>query len=239
MRKLILLFLIAAGPVLPAAVRAQNTVHMDDNAVFSQLMLDQLENRFSGNGNTLAWEAQYWVGGDFNKLWIKSEGNRTAGTTDDADAQLLYDRAISAFWDLQLGVRQDFGYAPSRSWAAFGVQGLAPYFVDIEVTGFIGPGGRTAARFRASYELLFTQRLILEPELETNLYGHNDPARRVGSGLSNIEFGLRLRYEFHRQFAPYAGVVYACSYGHTADYLQLVNEQSHETRFVAGVRIWF
>ncbi|HEX6549924.1 MAG TPA: copper resistance protein B [Gammaproteobacteria bacterium] len=239
MHKLIVLFSAACALAASLIAQANESAHMDDNAVFSQLMLDQFENRFGGNGDTLAWEAQYLAGGDFNKLWIKSEGDRTAGITDSADAQLLYDRAITAFWDMQLGVRQDFGYAPSRTWLAFGVQGLAPYFVDLEAAGFIGPNGRSAARVRASYELLFSQRLILEPELETNLYGRDDPARRVGSGLSNIEFGLRLRYEFRRQFAPYIGVVYARSYGHTADYLQLAGEQSHESRFVAGLRVWF
>lgn len=239
MRNLIVAFMFAIGIVASSAVRAESIAHMDDSAVFSQLMLDQLENRFSGDGSTQAWEAQYWLGGDFSKLWIKSEGDRTSGVTDSADLQMLYDRAVTAFWDLQFGVRHDFGFAPSRTWLAFGVQGLAPYFVDIEATGFVGPNGRTAARFRASDELLFTQRLILEPELETNLYGRDDPARRIGSGLSNLELGLRLRYEFHRQFGPYLGLVYARNYGHTADYLQLAGKQTHETRLVAGIRIWF
>lgn len=239
MRNLNRFFLAVIAAGCSVTVQAEPAVHMDDEAVISQLMLDQLENRFGGNGNTLAWEAQFWSGGDFNKLWIKSEGERSAGHTSSADAQLLYDHAISAFWDLQAGVRQDFGYAPSRSWLALGVQGLAPYLLDIEATGFVGPAGRTSARFRASYELLFTQRLILEPELETNLYGRNDPARRIGSGLSTTELSLRLRYEISRKFAPYIGVVYARSYGQTATYLQLAGERAHETRLVAGLHAWF
>jgi copper resistance protein B len=239
MRYLNALFLAVLVVGCPLTVRAGSAVHMDDEAIFSQLMLDQLENRFGGNGDTLAWQAQFWSGGDFNKLWIKTEGERRAGRTDSADVQLLYDHAVSTFWDLQAGVRQDFGYAPSRSWLALGIQGLAPYLLDIEATGFMGPAGRTAARFRASYELLFTQRLILEPELEANLYGRDDLSRRIGSGLSNIEFGLRLRYEVRRKFAPYVGVVYARSYGQTATYLQLAGERAHETRLVAGLRAWF
>ena len=239
MRYVTTMLCIAMLGTLPLAAHAQNAMQMEDNAVFTKLMLDQFENRFSGDGNTLAWEAQFWAGGDFNKLWIKSEGDRTGGETRSADLQLLYDRAIASFWDLQAGVRQDFGFAPTREWLAFGVQGLAPYFFDLEATGFVGPAGRTAARFRGSYELLFTQRLIREPELEANFYGRNDPARRTGSGLSNIELGLRLRYEIRRQFAPYVGVVYACSYGRTADYLRLAGESPHETRLVAGLRVWF
>ena len=223
----------------PLALQAQNAMQMEDNAVFTKLMLNQFENRFSSGGNTLAWEAQFWAGGDISKLWIKTEGDRAGGKTERADLQFLYDRAVAAFWDVQIGVRQDFGFAPSREWLAFGVQGLAPYFFDVEATGFVGPSGRTAARFRGSYELLFTQRLFLEPELEASLYGRDDPARRVGSGLSDIELGLRLRYEVQRQFAPYVGVVYARSYGRTADYLRLAGESPHETRLVAGLRAWF
>jgi len=239
MRYLNALFLAMIAASWPLAVQADTAAHMDDNAIFSQLMLDQLEEQFGAGGSTLAWEGQFWAGSDLNRVWIKTEGTRTDGQTDSADAQLLYDHAISTFWDLQTGVRQDFGFAPSRSWLAFGVQGLAPYFLDVEATGYIGPSGRTAMRLRIRYELLFTQRLILEPELEANLYGHDDPARRVGSGLSNTQLSLRLRYEVQRKFAPYVGVVYERCYGQTANYLQLAGERPHETVLVAGVRIWF
>ncbi|EQD70574.1 Copper resistance B precursor, partial [mine drainage metagenome] len=121
------------------------------------------------------------------------------------------------FWDSTLGVRHDFGNGPGRNWAAFGVQGLAPYWFDIEATGYVGAGGRTAARFKAEYELLITQRLILQPEFEANLYGKPDPAWRLGSGLSDASLGLRLRYEIRREFAPYIGVVWQRVFGGTAD----------------------
>ena len=239
MRYLTTVFCVVMLSSLPFTVHAQNAMQMEDNAVFTKFMLDQFENRFSGDANTLAWEAQFLAGGDFNKLWIKTEGDWSDGETGSADLQLLYDHAITTFWDLQTGVRQDFGFAPAREWLAFGVQGLAPYFFDLEATGFIGPAGRTAVRFRGSYELLFTQRLILEPELEANLYGRDDPARRTGSGLSNLELGLRLRYEIRRQFAPYVGIVYVRSYGHTADYARLTGKSPDETRVMAGLRVWF
>ncbi|MHB8405445.1 MAG: copper resistance protein B [Gammaproteobacteria bacterium] len=238
----VFLFPVFCGLLLVFVVTAAdagNGMQMGDNAVFSQVLLNQLENRFGGNGNTLYWDAQAWVGGDLNKLWLKSEGSRSGGRTKDADVEAFYDRAVTAFWDLQAGVRHDFGQAPARNWLALGVEGLAPYFVDVEATAYVGPGGDTAARVTFSYDLLFTQRLILAPRLEVNVYGRDDPARRIGSGLSDLELGLRLRYEIRREFAPYIGVVYSRSYGSTADYLRFAGENPDEIRLVAGLRAWF
>ncbi|MDE2196973.1 MAG: copper resistance protein B [Gammaproteobacteria bacterium] len=233
---------VCCGPLLLAfagATHAGDGMPMEDNAVFSQVLFNELEDRFGGNGNTLYWNAQAWVGGDLHKLWLKSEGSRSGGRTKDADVEAFYDRAVTAFWDLQAGVRHDFGQAPARNWLALGVEGLAPYFVDAEATAYVGPGGRSAVRATFAYELLFTQRLILTPRLEINAYGRGDPMRRIGSGLSDIELGFRLRYEIRRQFAPYIGVVYAHSYGGTAAYLRLAGENPGETRLVAGLRAWF
>ncbi|HVA54805.1 MAG TPA: copper resistance protein B [Gammaproteobacteria bacterium] len=225
--------------VSASAAHAGDKVQMEDNTVFSQVLFNQLEDRFGGNGNTFYWDAQAWVGGDLHKLWLKSEGSRSGGRTKDADVESFYDRAVTAFWDLQMGVRHDFGQAPARNWVAVGMEGLAPYFVDAEATAYIGPGGRSAVRTTFAYELLFTQRLILTPRLEINTYGRDDPMRRIGAGLSDIELGLRLRYEMRREFAPYVGVVYARSYGGTAAYLRLAGENTEEIRLVAGLRLWF
>lgn len=237
-RQLLLAGLGVLLTLSPLSVSAAEALPMKDNAVFSQWLFNDLENRFGGNGRTLDWDAQAWIGGDFDKLWLKSEGSRSAGRTE-ADVEAFYDRAVTAFWDLQLGVRHDFGFAPARDWLALGVEGLAPYFVDAEATVYAGAGGRSAARLTFSYDLLFTQRLILTPRLELNAYGRDDPARRIGAGLSDLELGLRLRYEIRREFAPYLGVVYVRSYGRTADYLRQAGENPGETRLLAGLRAWF
>ena len=135
--------------------------------------------------------------------------------------QFLYSKAIARYWDFQLGVRHDFEPSPSRSWAAIGFKGLAPYFFDIDAAAFIGESGRTALRFEAEYELLFAQRLILTPDIEINIYGQNDPDVGIGSGLSDIEAGLRLRYEIRRELAPYIGINWSRLFGNTEDFARI------------------
>jgi len=212
-------------------------MEMDDTAPIAMVLIDRLEWR--GAAGAGAWDAHAWYGGDYNKLWFKTEGERARGRTEDARAELLWDRIIARWWSLQLGARQDFGAGPPRRWAAAGVQGLAPQWFAIEATLYVGDGGRTAARFQALYELLFTQRLILQPELEVNLYGKGDLQRGLGSGLSDMEFGLRLRYEIRREFAPYIGVTWNRAFGATADFRRTDGEGIGAARAVAGVRIWF
>ena len=178
---------------------------MDDNAKLGMLLLDQMEAFHGKDGNGQTWEAQGWYGTPSDKLWVRTGGERSGGKLEDGDIEAFWNHTIATFWNTQLGARHDLG-GPSRNWAAFGIQGLAPYWFEIEATGYVGPSGRTSARLRAEYELLFTQRLILQPEFEVNAYGKSDPARRIGSGVSDASFGLRLRYEIRRQFAPYVGV---------------------------------
>jgi copper resistance protein B len=225
-----------AGGAAPAAMPGMD---MADNAPLGMLLIDQLEAFDGRDANGQAWEVQGWYGRDLDKLWLRSEGERSAGRLEDADLEALWSHAIATFWNSQLGVRHDFGEGPGRSWLAFGVQGLAPYWFELEATGYLGASGRSAARLRADYELLFTQRLILQPELEANLYGRDDPARRIGSGLSDVQFGLRLRYELHRQFAPYVGVNWVRRVGTTADYARQEGRPLLDRQFIAGVRIWF
>jgi copper resistance protein B len=203
------------------------------------VLIDQLEWRDTAEGSALVWEAWGWYGGDYNKLWVKTEGERVGGATQDARAELLGDHIFARWWSVQTGLRQDFGQGPGRTWAAIGVQGLAPYWFDTEATFYVGDEGRTALRLKMEYELLFTQRLILQPEGEANLYGKSDPARQLGSGLSDLEIGLRLRYEVRRQFAPYVGVVWSRQFGETAEQVRESGGNPNELQFVLGLRAWF
>lgn len=199
---------------------------MDDRAPFGLFSLDQLEwlddERFAG-------QIDAWYGGDIDKLWLKAEAARDSGETHDASAELLWDHVIGRWWNLQTGLRQDLG-AHSRTWVAFGIQGLAPGFVHVEATAYLGEGGHTAARFVAEYDLLLTQRWVLQPELELELLGSDDAMRGISAGLSDLGLGLRLRYEFRREFAPYAGITWAAR----AD-----GEDADELRLLAGLRLWF
>ncbi|UGB39535.1 copper resistance protein B [Frateuria soli] len=212
---------------------------MEDNPRLTKVMLNQLEAFHGKDSSGQRWEAEGWYGNDYDKLWLRTEGERTGGALESGDLEVLWSHAVASFWNTQSGVRADAGRGPDRTWAAFGIQGLAPYWFETEATGYVGPAGRTAARVRIEYELLLTQRLILQPELEANLYGRSDPARRLGAGLSDAEFGLRLRYEIRREFAPYIGVVWTRRFGGTADFARAEGEGIFDRQWVAGFRIWF
>jgi copper resistance protein B len=210
-----------------------------DQAIFAHILFNELEGRFNGTNSEFRWEGQGWVGTDYDKLWIKSEGTLSKGAVDDGQQQFLYSRAVTTYFDLQGGLRSDIDSRPTRNWAAFGIQGLAPYFFDLELTGYVSGEGHLAAKLEASYDLLLTQRLILQPQVELNVYSKGDPARLVGAGFSDIDTGLRLRYEINRKFAPYIGVVYEGKFGQTANFARRAGDSAGDVRFVFGVRTWF
>jgi copper resistance protein B len=211
-----------------------------DSAIYAHALLDQNEGRIGGGQNGYRWDGQAWVGTDYNKLWLKSEGFVLGkGGVEDGQHELLYDRAITTYVDLQAGVRTDWDSGTGRTWAAFGVQGLAPLFFDYEATGYLSNGGHAALRLVASYDLLITQRLILQPEIELNFYSKADPSRMVGAGLADIDTGLRLRYEISRKFAPYVGIAYAGKFGQTAQMAQRAGDSAGALQFVFGIRSWF
>jgi copper resistance protein B len=214
-------------------------MQMDDTARTGMVLFDQLEWRNTAEGNALAWDAEGWYGGDINKVWLRSEGERVGGTTQNARADLLWSHTFARWWSVQAGGRQDFGAGPARTWAAIGVQGLAPYWFNTEATFYVGEQGRTAVRLKSEYELLLTQRLILQPEGEANLYGKSDTARQLGSGLSDLELGLRLRYVVRREFAPYIGGIWSRQFGGTADRVRESGGNPSDVQFVVGVRAWF
>lgn len=219
------------GPIAPPV--------MADQAYMGGILVNRLERvRTSDNAFTM-YDLMAKFGKDYDKLVLKAEGEASGGKLRDARTELLWGHAVASFWDMQLGIRHDGGVGANRGWLAFGVQGLAPYWFDIEATAYAGDNGRSALRLGAEYELLFTQKFILQPRAEINLYGKSDPARDIGSGLSDVQAGLRLRYEFTRQFAPYIGLEWANKYAGTADLVRLSGEPTHQSRMVAGLRFWF
>lgn len=221
-----------------AVYNAPGGHQVHDSGVNSMLLINQLEWQ-GGDGNAQSWDIKGWVGGDIDRLWLRSEGERSAGRTESAEVQALWGHAISPWWDLVGGVRQDFKPGDSQTWAAFGLQGMALYNFEAEATLFVGQSGHTAARLEGDYDILLTNRLILQPTAELNFYAQNDPQRGIGSGLSESELGLRLRYEIRREFAPYVGVSWNRAYGQTAQYARDEDEDIHQLRWVVGVRLWF
>ena len=213
--------------------------HLHGTSVQSYWLLDRLEVSDADNGTALGWEAMAWVGGDIQRIWLRSEGEAVDGRIEHGDMEVLYGRSVRPWWDVLAGVRQDVGEGPSRTWAAFGVQGLSPYKFEVAATAYIGQGGRTALRAEAEYDTLLTNRLILQWRAEANAYGKADPLAGIGSGLSTVEFGARLRYEITRQFAPYFGIEHDRAFGNTADLRRNAGHDAGDTRVVAGVRVWF
>ena len=212
-----------------------------DNQTFAHALLNQFEGRTNGPNNELRWDAEGWIGTDTNRLWLKSEGFSNNGTVSDGDHEALYDRPIPhmRYFDAQVGVRADLDSGPTRTWAAVGIEGLAPYRFEFAPTLYIRGGGHVAGRVSGSYDLLLTQRWIVQPEAELNFYSKDDPSRQIGSGLSDLDTGVRLRYEVSRKFAPYIGFAYSGKYGNTAGYSRQAGETTSDHRFVFGLRLWF
>ena len=223
----------------PYALPGPRQLRLSDEHSFGALRVDRLERVYTRDGNATAYDAQAWFGRDYDRLVLKAEGDAARGKLQDARTEVLWGHAVATFWDTQLGVRYDSGVGPDRGWLAFGIQGLAPYWFEVDATAYVGNNGRTALRLGAEYELLLTQKLILQPRIEVNVYGRRDQARDIGSGLSDGAAGLRLRYEITRQVAPYVGVEWAGKFGESADFARAAGEKRSETRWVAGVRFWF
>jgi copper resistance protein B len=213
-----------------------HSVH--DNAVNYLVLFDQLEWQAGGGGRGLMWDNKGWVGKDRNRIWFRAEGETDDGRLDAAQAHVFYGRAIARWWDVVAGVRQDLRPGGAQTWAAFGVQGLAPYWFQVEATAYVGPSGRTQLRLETEYELLVTNRLVLQPLVEIDIFGKADPSRGIGSGLSALDTGLRLRYEFRREFAPYVGVVWKRRFFGTADRARAAGGEVSAARLVVGLRVW-
>ncbi len=205
------------------------------------VLADRFEYQSGEGSPALLLEGQGWWGTDESRLWIKSEidYDLDAGAFEEAEVQALWSRPIARYFDLQAGVRHDFEPGPSRTYAVAAIQGLAPYWFEVDGAVFLSEEGDLSARFEAEYEFLLTQRLILQPRTELNFAAEDVPELETGGRLSTAEMGLRLRYEIDRQFAPYVGVNWKASTGETADYARTRGEDTETLSFVTGIRVWF
>lgn len=224
-----------------AKLAEESARHETHNPLIYKVMIDRLERDFTNKGSFTQFEGQAYVGTDTDKLWLKGEGKRLGGKTQDADIEAYYSHAIAPFWDAQIGARHDFsaGTTPGRNWLGFGVQGLAPYKFDTAATAYVGNEGRTALRLTSEYDFFITQHLIFWPGVELNLYGKNDPERGVGRGLADSRVVLRLRYEIRREVAPYIGIQWTNKYGQTASYARTDGEATSDMQVIAGLRLWW
>lgn len=205
------------------------------------VLADRFEYQSGEGSPALLLEGQGWWGTDENRLWIKSEidYDLDAGAFEEAEVQALWSRPVARYFDVQAGLRHDFEPGPSRTYAVAGIQGLAPYWFEVDGAVFLSEEGDLSARLEAEYEFLLTQRLVLQPRTELNFAAEDVPELETGAGLSTAEIGLRLRYEIDRQFAPYVGVNWKASTGETADYARARGEDAETLSFVTGIRVWF
>jgi len=213
--------------------------HMDDEMIHWRVLFDELEWQDQDAGDALKWDVSAFVGRDFDRLWLRAEGERADGETEDNQVELLWGHAVHAWWDVVLGLRQDFEPGPARSYAALGIQGLTPYQFELEATAYAGERGQTAARLQLEHHALITNRLLVTPRLELNAYGKDDEKNGIGSGFSSLSVGLRLRYELRRELGPYVGYEWSGLFGDTADLARAEGGKARDGRLVAGVRIWF
>lgn len=209
------------------------------NSVNYFVLFDQLEWQAGHGSSGVNVDGGGWVGRDRDRLWFRAEADGRGGRVGEAQASVLYGRQFSRWWDVVAGVRQDVRPGPAQTWAAVGIQGLAPYWFEVEATAYVGASGRTRARVDVEYELLLTNRLILQPLIEAEVFGRSDPERGVGAGLSSTNMGCRVRYEWRRELALYVGVTKSRTWGETSDLAEAAGEKNGGARLVTGLRLWF
>jgi copper resistance protein B len=220
---------------------ARKALFASTSDTFSHMVLiDQLEWRQNKGHDAIAWSGKAWFGGDIDRVLIRSEGEaETGGAVEKAEVRALWSHAIAPYFNLEAGVRQDLEAGPRRTHATIGVDGMLPYWIELEAALFVSHKGEVLARAELSHDMRITQALILQPSAEFNLSAQDIPQLGIGSGLSDMELGLRLRYAPQPEFAPYIGVHWERKFGDTASYARAAGEGVSATSFVAGVRFWF
>jgi copper resistance protein B len=238
----------AAAAVLLPALLATSVLAADpvgaqvmDDELFTLLLIDELEYRLQDGNDLLAWEGEGRIGNDRHKVVVKSEGEYLIEPDEfeSTEVQLLYQRLISDFFDGQAGLRYDFEPGPSRAFAVLGINGLAPGWFEVDASLFVSEEANVLVRLEADYDLLLTQRLVLQPAAELNFASANDRDVGIASGINDIELGVRLRYEILRELAPYVGVNWERKFGDTADLAREEGEDADALVAVFGLRIFF
>ena len=204
-----------------------------DDPLRTMFLADKFE-VLNNDEKTRVWEGSFYLGYDIDKLYFYSAGEATADGVESSQNELVYSRAIAPFWDAQIGLLYDKNADASKTWAEVAIAGLAPYYFETRAALLVNGDGNVGLRLDAEYEALFTQKLILTPSVEADFYTKDDAKMQIGSGLSNIEAGLRLRYEIRREFAPYIGITWEKTFGNTRNFNPI-----DETNFLVGVRFWF
>lgn len=199
-----------------------------DDPFLTYVKADQFELRDSDEGNIFVYEVDAWLGYDLEKLWIKASGESVEGDIESQTLDILYNKAVSAYWDLQMGVRLNNKPSPSDTFIGVGFMGIAPYQIEMDVNAFVNEDGLVHFSLSAEYEYMFSQKVELVPEIEMSFYSDDDVARGIESGLADVEIGLRLSYQIEREFAPYIGINF-----------EAPDAKNFETQFLVGVKAWF
>lgn len=234
---------------LPAGAQAPTGAPLSQPVMGSELryflLVDQLEFRAHDGDDFLAWELEGWLGGDYNRVWLRTEGDRavSGASSGEAELEVLYGRLVAPFWDARIGLRQDLlsegGHDRGRTFVSIGVVGLAPQWFEVEPTLYVSDEGDVSARLEATYELFLTQRLVLQPRFELDAAASSVSEFGIGRGVNGVQLGLRLRYEIRREIAPYLGLSWGRKLGNTADLAREEGEGVDSLGLVLGLRLWF
>ena len=225
------------GFIAPIALATSAKASEDHQPMFHflRLQVDGADNR---KGGLVNWEGQGWIGGDTDKFVLRSEGEMQNGHVERSEVWALWSHMISPYWDVQAGIRQDIDPRPISA-VAFGFQGLMPQFLETDAHMFVSTHGVASARLEQTIDLPITQRLILQPHIKADIYARDVPQLDIGSGISRIEAGTQLRYEFTRKFAPYVDLVYETATGNTARIKRANGEKAGELTLRIGLRVGF
>lgn len=237
--------LVYAGIALAALLfsLAPHAMEMPDDPLLVKGMLHQAEHRFapkSADEPVQTWDFEAWAGYDLTKLWFLSHGEAEDGEYAHSEQQLRLARAVTAYWEAYAGWRvDDDRHHGDQHWLAVGLQGLAPYYWDSDIALYADGDGNSQLRLESEYEFMITQRWVLVPDVELTINGSDRPDEAEESGVSLMEAGLRLRYEFAPELGPYIGVHHEQSLGQTADLRRAAGEETRETRWLVGFSAWF
>lgn len=228
-------FELNSGPYL---LESESKIGLADETYFTGLWVDRFEYVESHDLDATEFEGHVWIGDSYNRFLLRSEIEVANDSIETAELDLLHTRAISPFWNVQFGLRREFGEEDERNWASIGLSGLAPYWFEVDASLFLGENGNSLLDIEAEYDLLLTQRLVMQPRIDIHSYGKADKELGRGSGLSILKTGFRLRYEFDRQMAPYLGYERVIKYGETADLLP-AGEDRTDNHWIVGFKFWF